>query len=282
MGLFSFFRGKPKSVLEALHSTPEFRQQKKLFDAMSAMCEEGVDADEMPNGIGEYGLAATNPVPCRTIFGSTAYLGRLRAADGTKVRYERIGSVQSEVSQQPIDMYEISYPSGQELAKLYISPYQKRISGKAPSGFILAENSFAQVTPEQIRYESIRGLLESIFPIRSETAEHMLELHKFKFGESEEGGTPLIATLRLISFDVDEETGELSVKDIFEQDVFLGGYISLPTGPSAIGRNYRESMLNLSHIVRQRLAVVDDDAVTPFGLLDSIPISRFAWEAIDA
>lgn len=282
MGLFGFLRGKPKSVLEALQSTPEFRQQKELFDAMSAMCEGGVDADEMPNGTGEYGLAATNPIPCRTILGSTAYLGRLRAADGTKVNYKRIGSIQSEVSPQPIDMYEISHRTGQRLVTLHISPYQKRISGKAPRGFILAENSFAQVTPERIRDESIRSLFESIFPIDSETSEYMLDLHEFKFGELEQGGAPLIVTLRLISFDVDVETSARSVKEIFEQDIFLGCNIPLPSRPSAISRDYREAMFNMAPIVRQRLKAMDNGALTPFDLLDNIPISRFAWEAIDA
>ena len=36
---------------------------------------------------------------------------------------------------------------GRKLATLYISPYQKRISGKAPNGFMLAENSFTEAVP---------------------------------------------------------------------------------------------------------------------------------------
>jgi hypothetical protein len=147
MGLFDLFRRKPKSVLDALQSLPEFQTQKKLFDAMSVMCEGGVDADEMPNGTGEFGLVSTNPIPCKTAFGSTAYLDRLRAPDGRKVAYERLGSTQSAVSPHPIDTYEVAHLTGRKLATLYISPYQKRISGKVPRGFMLAENSFAEVTP---------------------------------------------------------------------------------------------------------------------------------------
>jgi hypothetical protein len=149
MGLFDFLRRKPQqqSVLEALQSSPSFQQQKELFDAMSAMCEDGVDADEMSNGTGEYGLTAANPIPCRTVFGSTGYLGRLRAADGAKVAYERLGSTKSSVSPHPVDIYEVKHPNGRKLSTLYISPYQKRISAKAPRGFILAENSFAQASP---------------------------------------------------------------------------------------------------------------------------------------
>ena len=147
MRLFDFIRRKPRSALEALQSSPGFQQQKELFDAMNAMCEAGVDADEMPYGTGEYGLTATNPIPCRTIFGSTAYLGRLRAADGAKVSYDRLGSTQASVSPHPIDIYRVNHPTGRELATLYISAYQKRISGKAPRGFVLADNSFGQAVP---------------------------------------------------------------------------------------------------------------------------------------
>jgi hypothetical protein len=147
MGLFDLFRRKPKSVLDALHSLPEFQKQKALFDAMSAMCEDGVDADEMPNSTGQYGLIPTNPIPCKTVFGSTAYLGRLRAADGTKVIHERLGSIQSSVSPHPIDIYQVTHSAGRKLATLYISPYQKRNSGMAPRGFMLAENSGGQVAP---------------------------------------------------------------------------------------------------------------------------------------
>jgi hypothetical protein len=53
-GWFDPFR--PKVSVEVLQSSPGFPQQKELFDAMNAMCEAGVDADEMPNGTGEFGL----------------------------------------------------------------------------------------------------------------------------------------------------------------------------------------------------------------------------------
>ena len=148
MGLFDIFRRKPKSLLDALHSSSEFQEQKELFDAMNAMCEGGVDADEMPTGTGEFGFVSTNPIPCKTVFGSTAYLGRLRAADGSKVGYERLGSTQSAASPHPIDIYEVALSTGRKLATLYVSPYQKRISGKAPLGFTLAENSFASVAAD--------------------------------------------------------------------------------------------------------------------------------------
>ena len=141
MSLLDMFRRKPESVLDALNENPIFRQQKDLYERLSLMCEDGVDADELPNGQGEFGMTASNPIPCKTTFGSTAYLARLRTLDGTKVVYERLGHVRSDVIPHPVDFYAISHPNGQELATLYISPYQKRISNKAPRGFKLYDNS---------------------------------------------------------------------------------------------------------------------------------------------
>ncbi len=140
MGLFDIFRKKPKSLLDALNENPLFKQQKELYDAMSLMCQDGVDADEMPNGHGEFGMTPSNPIPCKTVFGSTSYLARLRATDGAKVVYNRIGSFGSDVTPHPVDGYEISHPNGQKLATLYISPYQQRISSRPPKGFTLASS----------------------------------------------------------------------------------------------------------------------------------------------
>src|SRR5438105_321839 len=91
----------------------------------------------MPNGRGEFGLVSTNPIPCKTVFGSTVYLSRLRASDGAKVVYRRLGSFASDVSPRPIDAYQISHPNGNKLGTLFISPCQNRVSGKAPRGFNL-------------------------------------------------------------------------------------------------------------------------------------------------
>jgi hypothetical protein len=130
---------KPKTAWDALKGNPIFQQQEALSEVMSLMSVDGVDADELPNGQGEFGMSASNPIPCKTVFGSTAYLGRLRTSDGVKVEYVRIGSVASDVSLHPVDAYEVSLPNGNKLATLYISPYHKRISGKAPHGFMLED-----------------------------------------------------------------------------------------------------------------------------------------------
>ncbi|MEM6324423.1 MAG: DNA-directed RNA polymerase subunit beta [Pseudomonadota bacterium] len=81
--------------------------------------------------------------------------------------------------------------------------------------------------------EGIQGVFNSVFPIKdfNETAvlefvKYELEKPKYDVEECQQRdmtySAPLKVTLRLIVFDVDEDTGAKSVKDIKEQDVFMG------------------------------------------------------------
>jgi DNA-directed RNA polymerase subunit beta len=81
--------------------------------------------------------------------------------------------------------------------------------------------------------EGIKGVFQSVFPIKdfNETAvlefvKYELEKPKYDVEECQQRdmtySAPLKVTLRLIVFDVDEDTGARSVKDIKEQDVFMG------------------------------------------------------------
>ena len=89
---------------------------------------------EMPEGIGEFGLELTNPIPLKNIQSSTLYLEGLRASDGTKVDYERLGSFIAANIQKPIDNYLITHNNGTKIANIYISHYQEKNSKKAPNG----------------------------------------------------------------------------------------------------------------------------------------------------
>ncbi|HMO72738.1 MAG TPA: DNA-directed RNA polymerase subunit beta, partial [Paracoccaceae bacterium] len=81
--------------------------------------------------------------------------------------------------------------------------------------------------------EGIQGVFQSVFPIKdfNETAvlefvRYDLEKPKYDVDECMQRdltyAAPLKVTLRLIVFDVDETTGARSVKDIKEQDVYMG------------------------------------------------------------
>ncbi|ATQ54919.1 DNA-directed RNA polymerase subunit beta [Paracoccus yeei] len=81
--------------------------------------------------------------------------------------------------------------------------------------------------------EGIQGVFQSVFPIKdfNETAtlefvKYELERPKYDVDECQARdmtyAAPLKVTLRLIVFDVDETSGAKSVKDIKEQDVYMG------------------------------------------------------------
>src|SRR5437016_10249686 len=81
--------------------------------------------------------------------------------------------------------------------------------------------------------EGLQAVFKSVFPISDFSGSSQLEFVKYEFespkydvDECRQRGmtyaAPLKVTLRLIVFDVDQETGAKSVKDIKEQDVYMG------------------------------------------------------------
>ncbi|MDE2013485.1 MAG: DNA-directed RNA polymerase subunit beta [Alphaproteobacteria bacterium] len=81
--------------------------------------------------------------------------------------------------------------------------------------------------------EGLQAVFASVFPIKDFSEHSLLEYVDFHFEEpkydveecqqrSMTFAAPLKVTLRLIVFDVDQETGAKSVKDIKEQDVYMG------------------------------------------------------------
>ncbi len=81
--------------------------------------------------------------------------------------------------------------------------------------------------------EGLQSVFKSVFPISDFASTSLLEFVKFEFeapkydvDECRQRGmtfaAPLKVTLRLIVFDVDPDTGAKSVKDIKEQDVYMG------------------------------------------------------------
>ena len=93
------------------------------------------------------------------------------------------------------------------------------------------------IEPDERREDiGLQSILKEIFPINDFNGICSLEFVRYKFGEpkytvqecQQRGMTheiPLKIVVRLITFDVDEETGVQSIRDIKEQEVFFG---SLP------------------------------------------------------
>ena len=89
------------------------------------------------------------------------------------------------------------------------------------------------VVPEQRAAVGLQEVFKSVFPIRdfSERAQlefvrYDLETPKYEVDECQQRGitfaAPLKVTLRLVVWDVDEDTGSRSIRDIKEQDVYMG------------------------------------------------------------
>ena len=89
------------------------------------------------------------------------------------------------------------------------------------------------LTPDERGDNGLNGVFRSVFPIKdfAETSElhyvkFELEEPKYDVEECQQRGmtfaAPLKVTLRLIVFEVDEDTGAKSVLDIKEQDVYMG------------------------------------------------------------
>ena len=90
-----------------------------------------------------------------------------------------------------------------------------------------------EVRPPQRRDEGIEAVFKSVFPIKDFNERAMLEYVSYEFEEPKYDveecvqrdmtyAAPLKVKLRLIVFEMDEETGARSVKDIKEQDVYMG------------------------------------------------------------
>ncbi|MGP1257219.1 MAG: DNA-directed RNA polymerase subunit beta [Kiloniellales bacterium] len=99
----------------------------------------------------------------------------------------------------------------------------------------ISYDQFLQVgsTPQGRTETGLQEVFKSVFPIRdfSERAElqfvrYELEDPKYDVEECQQRGmtyaAPLKVTLRLVVWDVDEDTGARSIRDIKEQDVYMG------------------------------------------------------------
>jgi len=96
----------------------------------------GINCDKLPNGKGEFG-SQTNPIPVNGAIGEIKYLGKLRGKTKQALFFHRIGSIESQVCDNPIDCYEVVCIDGTQWNKLYFDFYHPRRSNIAPKGYYL-------------------------------------------------------------------------------------------------------------------------------------------------
>jgi DNA-directed RNA polymerase subunit beta len=114
--------------------------------------------------------------------------------------------------------------------------------------------------------EGIKGVFQSVFPIKDFNENAILEFVKYELEKPKYDveecqardmtyAAPLKVTLRLIVFDVDEDTGAKSVKDIKEQDVYMGDMpLMTPNGTFIVNGTERVivSQMHRSPMTRAR------------------------------
>jgi hypothetical protein len=94
----------------------------------------GLDVDQLPDGIGEFGRSAENPIPVNGPLGELVYLSLLKTRIANqRLLFHRLGSVES------LDIYETVSIDGGKWDILFFSMYHPRKSRKSPAGYALAE-----------------------------------------------------------------------------------------------------------------------------------------------
>lgn len=171
MGIFDFLKSKSPEEKKAekfnkIRLLTIIQEKRSMMQEMIITSEHDDSfLDENPNGIGEFGLDKTNPIPVNGIDNIPAYIDKLRyeytsvSGSGTKtynpVTFQRtidsdetlIGS--SKPLNEPIaastsapnikghiDVYNLYSFGGNKLAKIYINCYSLKTSNKVPNGFV--------------------------------------------------------------------------------------------------------------------------------------------------
>ncbi|MEM9750256.1 MAG: DNA-directed RNA polymerase subunit beta, partial [Pseudomonadota bacterium] len=131
-------------------------------------------------------------------------------------------------------------------------------SAAMPNLIEVQKNSYDQFLQKDIpaaerRVDGLEAVFKSVFPIKDFSETAVLEYVSYEFEEPKYDveecqqrdmtyAAPLKVTLRLIVFEVDEDTGAKSVKDIKEQDVYMGD-MPLMTGNGTFVVNGTERVI---------------------------------------
>jgi hypothetical protein len=133
MGLFDRFNKQEPKVDDWLSKMPKEFTEMMLEKIKSN--PQACSLDEIPQGIGRFGLDKTNPIPVYGLPSNNTYLQSLRTQNGELLRFRRNGSIDVSNIVNLVDEYEIYNSSGDIIAILYLSSYHWKTSRKAPQGF---------------------------------------------------------------------------------------------------------------------------------------------------
>lgn len=141
--MFKLFQGRDEVYDEPYRKQEQAARENPLF----AASDLGDFGDALPNGYGPFG-SITNPVPVNGVVGEVVYLNRLATVEGSRFLFHRPGCFKTDVSEYPVDGFELVSFDGKCKLNLWLSPYHKRRSKLSPEGCRL--NPFPKDKLEQI------------------------------------------------------------------------------------------------------------------------------------
>lgn len=130
------------SLLRKNIHEPEDIQFEEVSKAPNGnLCTSGLSCDSLPNANGPFGISFENPIPVNGSIGAFKYLNKLYAPTGP-IYYHRLGGLFTNVSDKPIDAFELVTWDGDFWDILFFDVYHPRRSNKSPKNI-----GFAHIKP---------------------------------------------------------------------------------------------------------------------------------------
>ncbi len=129
------------AIFEKLHRflDDERAQNAQLPESYRAQIQGGLDCDEIPGTIGEFGRSLQNPIPVNGPIGQILYLSNLRTKNRIPIMFHRVGS------KNGVDAFETVSLDGKVWDMLFLRLYHPRKSRRAPGGYSIAQGKERQV-----------------------------------------------------------------------------------------------------------------------------------------
>jgi hypothetical protein len=105
--------------------------------ALGTIAISRVNFDVLPNGFGSYGKSFNNPIRVNRSLGTYKYFSKLLSLGDEPVYFHRLESLDTGVTDNPIDAYEMATWIGNLCDIIFIDIYHPRRSNLAPKGYKL-------------------------------------------------------------------------------------------------------------------------------------------------
>lgn len=150
--LFGEKKSKDKSIDAVFERINKFLNDDKLQndfipESIRKLMIKGGSVDTIQGASGEFGRSISNPIPVNGPLGEITYLSRLLTDSGKRMFFHRLGSIAPSglgaglFDENNVDVYELLAEDGSLWDCLYLDMYHVRKSKKAPSGYIMQQET---------------------------------------------------------------------------------------------------------------------------------------------